>query len=178
MTITNAASEKHRQQMQELGQFMGAEEVIYNDQGNGEEYELLKNGARLILKIRGNSKDGGFLAVETKGDPWKTEIVERFNIWDAIKKAAQDEVRLEDALKDIHKQYKWKKSNMSFSSWCVEIVHMIRVHAYELIKPDEIVKASDPVFVCGPDGLPYEFQQDETLPASEILYPVFRKAQP
>jgi len=77
MNIINASSDNHRAQMQTLGDFIGADEIIYTDLGNGEDYRITKNGATLMLKVRGNNKDGGFLCVDSEVDPWKTAIIQR-----------------------------------------------------------------------------------------------------
>ncbi len=65
MIITNAASENHAAQMKKIGDFCDADEVIYRDLGNGEDYLVLKGDQSLALRIRVNGIDGGYLTVET-----------------------------------------------------------------------------------------------------------------
>lgn len=62
--IINAASEKHRAQMERLAAFCRVDTVEYKDLGNGEVYTLKRGSETLILSALGNKVDGGFLCVK------------------------------------------------------------------------------------------------------------------
>ena len=61
--IIGAANPRHEAQLQKLLEFCGADSIRYEDLGKGENYVLEKNGKVLVLRIRGNHFDGGFLTV-------------------------------------------------------------------------------------------------------------------
>lgn len=70
MEVINAASARHAEQMRALGEFLGLAAVAYEDRGRGEDYTLVrKDGERLILNIRGNRDQGGFLSVDCGMEP-------------------------------------------------------------------------------------------------------------
>jgi len=62
MVIENAGSDRHREQLQEFGEFIGADKIRYVDFGNGELYVITKGGKEFELRACGNKYDGGFLA--------------------------------------------------------------------------------------------------------------------
>lgn len=64
--IVGAASDHHREQMAAIAAFSWADAVEYADLGNGEDYTLTKGRERIVLRVRGNRADGGFLSVEAK----------------------------------------------------------------------------------------------------------------
>jgi hypothetical protein len=64
MKIINPGSDKHREQLEMLAQFIGADEIEYKNLGNGEDYLVRKGGFTLTLSVRGNKFDGGFLCVK------------------------------------------------------------------------------------------------------------------
>lgn len=71
LEIINAASPRHREQMEKLAVFCGAHRVEYKDLGgDGEDYILTKmiEGKDTVLEIRarGNRMDGAFLCIPLK----------------------------------------------------------------------------------------------------------------
>jgi hypothetical protein len=61
--IEDVTSEKHRAQMELLGDILGLDRVRYEDLHNGENYRLERNGRIVTLRVRGNRDQGGFLCV-------------------------------------------------------------------------------------------------------------------
>jgi hypothetical protein len=62
--VRNAASPSHEKQMRQLGEFFGLKAITYEDLGNGENYVLTReDGQELILRVRGNRDQGGFLVI-------------------------------------------------------------------------------------------------------------------
>jgi hypothetical protein len=62
--VINPAGHNHSKQMGLLASFCDAD-VRYEDLGNGENYFLERDGKTIILKVRWNKLDGGFLHVDT-----------------------------------------------------------------------------------------------------------------
>jgi len=60
--IVNAASDNHWKMMQRIVDVTGVDSITYEDLGEGENYTLTKDGKTVVLMIRGNSVDGGFLS--------------------------------------------------------------------------------------------------------------------
>jgi len=60
--IINAFSYNHKQMMKRIADVTEADSIRYEDLGNGENYTITKNGKSVVLMIRGNKIDGGFLS--------------------------------------------------------------------------------------------------------------------
>jgi len=64
MIIIDAASPKHSEAIQRLGEFLGLKSIQYIDHGKWESYILERqDGMKLTIKANGNHFDGGFLSV-------------------------------------------------------------------------------------------------------------------
>jgi hypothetical protein len=62
--IINPAGDSHKKIMERIAEVTEVDSIIYEDLGEGENYILVKNGKRVVLKIRSNHVDGGYLSVE------------------------------------------------------------------------------------------------------------------
>jgi hypothetical protein len=62
--IINPAGDSHKKMMKRIAEVTEVDSIIYEDLGEGENYILVKNGKRVVLKIRSNHVDGGYLSVE------------------------------------------------------------------------------------------------------------------
>lgn len=71
--IINAASDRHRQQMQAMLDFFVVDSIEYIDLGNGEDYIFTKGDKKLRVKARGNRDQGGFLCVDCGLKPLRME---------------------------------------------------------------------------------------------------------
>lgn len=68
--IINAASDRHRIQLETLAEILELDEVEYTDRGTGEDYILRRNGKQVTLEVRSNRDQGGFLYIpEANLDP-------------------------------------------------------------------------------------------------------------
>jgi len=52
-----------------LGEFVGADEVEFQDHGNGEDITITKGSDKFTIKARGTKCDGGFFGYAYEGQP-------------------------------------------------------------------------------------------------------------
>lgn len=61
--IIDAASDKHRAQLELLAEVLGLDSVRYEDLDGGENYHLTREGRTVTLHVRSTRDQGGFLHV-------------------------------------------------------------------------------------------------------------------
>jgi hypothetical protein len=61
--------ERRETMLHDLGSFMKADSVEYTDEGKSERYVLTKGKHKLVLSVRGNQYDGGWMDVKVEGEP-------------------------------------------------------------------------------------------------------------
>jgi hypothetical protein len=58
--VINPANDKCRDVLEDFGNFIEVDSITYNDRGMGEDYIIIKNGMKRIIKVDGNRDQGGF----------------------------------------------------------------------------------------------------------------------